>query len=359
MDKKKILILGIILGVLAFGILVKSWVRSTQDTALPAQGEGVVLAEFDPSKIERILIERPRIQADLTQPSTDQDLQTVSAELVKEKGVWKVKSLWSVPADPAKIEGFLKKLHTVRGELRGTGKELFPDFGIDEKEAFSMKLFESKENPTFEILIGTKQAGSTGFFIRRPSSEEVYLVDLDMVEILGMNDDAEPAVPSSGFWADLRLFKLDSEKVTRITVFQMKKDTKFMVAGLERKIDPKDPAQSSWKFLSKEMTFPLDPAKVSRFIAVMNSLRAEKVMDPLGKEYGLEKPFWQLAVTEGTKKTILNAGVEDEKEGRRFVSRAGDPTIFALQSPFFEDLSVDDTHFVKEMAPDNEVQETA
>jgi hypothetical protein len=352
MDKKQILILSVILGILALGILVKSWVRSTQETVLPAQGEGVILADFDPSRIERILIGRSLTQAEGGSSGSPM-------ELVKEKGAWKVKSLWNADADSAKVEKFLGQFHAVRGELRGTGKKLFPDFGIQEKEAFSIELFDSKEALVAEFLIGTKQAGENGFFIRGPSSEEVYLADLGLTEILGMNEDVLPEAPPSGVWADLRLFKVDPEKVTRITVFQMKEDQKSMVAGLERTVDLQDQAKNSWKFLRKEMTLPLDPAKVSRFIAVMNSLRAEKVMDPLGKGYGLEKPVWQLAVTEGSKKTILNAGSEDEKEGRRFVSRPGDPTIFALQSPFFDDLNIDDTHFVKDIALDAEAQKAA
>lgn len=352
MNKKQILILSVILGVLAFGVLVKSWIRSAQETVLPVQGEGVILADFDPAKIERILISRS-----LTQ--TEDGSAGSSVELIKEKGAWKVSSLWNAGADPAKVEKFLGEFHAVRGELRGAEKKLFPDFGIQENEAFSIKFFNAKGALISEFLIGTKQAGVNGFFVRRPSSEEVYWANLDLAEILGMNEDVLPEAPSGDVWADLRLFKLDPEKVTRITVFQMKEDQKNMIAGLERTIDPRDPSKNSWKFLRKEMTLPLDPAKIARFIAVMNSLRAEKVMDPRGEGYGLEKPAWQLAVTEGNKKTILNAGSENEKEGRRFVSRPGDPTVFALLSPFFEDLSVDDTHFVKDNAPDGESRKAA
>ena len=81
----------------------------------------------------------------------------------------------------------------------------------------------------------------------------------------------------------------------------------------------------------------------------MNSLRAQKVVDPGGKGYGLEKPVWQLAVTENGKETLLNAGPKDEKGGIFYVKRSGNPTIFELQASFFDDLNVDDTHFTKDV----------
>lgn len=353
MDKKKILILSVILAVLAVGILLKSWMRSAEDAASSVRVENALLSDFDLSKIERIVIGRPL-------PLTRGRRPESPTELVKEKGVWKVKSLWNVAADPGKVERFLQKFRTLRGELRGKGAKLFPDFGVQETEALSIKFFGPHETLRSDLWVGTKQAGENGFFIRRASSDEVYLVELNTAEILGISDLFDKAASSGDTWADLNLFKLEPEKVTRITVYQLKEDQKNMVTGLECSVDPKDRSRRVWKFLRKEMTLPLDPIKVSKFIATMNGLRAEKAVDPLGKGYGLEKPVWQLAVTEGAKKTILNAGPKDEKDSRYYLSRSIDSSIFALQSDLFQDLSVDDTDFIKDtVAPDTGSEQSA
>ncbi len=352
MKPKQIIVLSIIFVILALGILLKSWVRSAGDNAGPAGGERVAFAEFNSSKLERILISRPG-KTDEPRPvlQAGRGSQSSVVELAKENGVWKVKSLWDAKADPAKVEKLIQELRSAQGELRGTEKKLFADFGIQDTDAFSIKLFGTGNTSLADLRLGTKQAGEKAYFMRQTTSENVYLVDVNMAELLGIQTAFNEATPVSLFWADLSLFNLDPEKVTKITVYLLKGEEKMMITGLERETDPKDPLKSSWKFLRKDMLSSPDSDKVLKFIAVMNSIRAEKVVDPDGKGYGLEKPVWQLAVTEDNKKTLFNAGPKDEKERLCYVKRSGDPTVFDLNVSFFADLNVDDTHFVKDAAP--------
>ena len=357
MKPKQIIILIVIFAILALGILWKSWVRSAGDNAGAARDGRVAFAEFAPEKLERILITRPAKTG-----------ESPAVELSKEDGVWKVKSLWNAKADPAKVENLIQKLHSVQGELRGSGKKLFADFGIEDAEAFSIKLFGVGNSSLLDLRLGTKQAGENAFFLRKAASEEVYLVDANMAELLGIYDALNEATPASLFWADLSLFNLDPEKVTKITVHRLKGQERTMITGLERKTDPKDPLKTFWKFLRKDMSLSPDLDKVLKFITVMNSVRAEKVVDPGGKEFvrlqpelkdgsvlanseAEREPVWQLAVTEGAGKTLLNAGPKDEKGGLVYVKRSGDSTVFNLKTSFFDDLNVDDTHFVKDILP--------
>ncbi len=337
MTKKQIMILGAILAVLALGIFLKFWVRSASDNAGSARNERVALVEFDPAKLERILI--------------GCGSQSPAVELANENGDWKVKSLWNAKANPAKVEKFIQGLLASRGELRTSGKSFFADFGIQDADAFSIKLFGAGNTLLQDLRLGTKQAGEDSYFIRKATSENIYLVDMNMAELLGIHTDLHDASPTSLFWADLSLFNLDPEKVTKITVYLLKGDEKTMVAGLERVTDPKDPLKNSWKFLRKNMSSPLDPDKVLKFIVVMNSVRAEKVVDLGGKGYGFEKPVWQLAVTENGKKKLLTVGSKDDKGELFYVKRSGEPAAFALKSSFFDDLNVDDIHFLKDVSP--------
>ncbi len=342
MNKKQILLLSIILGVLALGILLKSWVRSaTDNTGTPQTGLSAVL-KFNPAETEEILIQRPAKTGGMPSPAVD---------LVKANGVWRVKSLWKARADPAKVENLIQKFLSVQGELRGSGKKLFSDFGIEDAEAFSIKFVGAGDKPLTELRLGTKQAGVNAYFIRTAANEDVYLAGLNLAELLGIYASLEEASPASLFWADLSLFNLDPEKVTEITVHRLKGEEKTMAAGLGRETDPKDPLKSSWKFLRQGLSSSPDPDTVMEWIAAMNSVRAEKVVDPAGKGYGLEKPVWQLEVTQGDKKSILIAGPKDEKGEVVYVKRAEDPAVFALKASFFDDLNGEDARLIKEVAP--------
>jgi hypothetical protein len=337
MKPKQIIILSLILGILAIGILLKSWIRSSDESVDPVRSKEAPVAEFDPAKVERVLISG--------------GTRTPDVELVKEKGSWKVKSLWNAEADPSKVEAFLQKLRSARGELRGTGKKLFPDFGIQDTTALSIRLLGAGGVSLADLRLGRKKAGQEGYFIRSAAGEDVYLVDLKMAELLGIFMDFEKAVPASGFWADLNLFHLNPEKVTKITIYHLKGDQKTLGLGMLGAADPQDPVKKVWKFLRAEMSSPIDPEKLLKFITVLSSIRAQAVMDPAGKDYGVEKPVWQMAVTEGNRKILLNAGPKAAKEDLYYVKTSLSPSVFSLSSGYFDDLNVDDTRFVKETAP--------
>ena len=334
MKPKQIIILSVVLGILALGIVLKLWLSSIDDGLAPLQTGNIAIAEFDPAKVDRILFAR--------------GTETPVVELVKEKGIWKVKSLWDAKADPVKVEALLQKFHAIRGELRGTGNKLFPDFGIEDKDAFSIRFLGSGSVPLADLRLGKKRAGEDGYFVRKADDDDIYLVGLDMAELFGIFTDLETAKPSSDFWADLSLFELDPGKVTKITVYHIKGDEKTMALGLLRAADPKDPAKNAWKFMRKNMTSPVDPGKVLKFMAVLTSIKAQKVVDPGGKDYGLEKPVWQLAVTEGGKKTFLSAGPKAGKEDLYYVKTSTGTFVLSLDAGYFDDLNIDDMHFVKD-----------
>ena len=335
MKPKQIIILGIILAALALGILLKAWVRSAGEGSGAASRSGVALGDFDPARVERILIGR--------------GFKTVPVELAKKNGLWKIKSLWDAPANSPKVEKLLRQLSAVRGELRATGKDLLKDFGIEDGNAFSVKFLGAGDAVLQDLRIGTKKDGAEGSFIRKAGSADVYIVDVDLAETLGIYTDLGTAKPTGDTWADLSLFRLDPEKVTGIEVDLVQGDKKTMVAGLTRETDAKDPGQSSWKFLRKDISLLPDQDNVVRFIATMNSVRAEKVVDPDEKKYGLEKPVFQLIVTEDNKKKILSAGPKAAEGDRYYVKTSAGPILFSLAATYFTDLNVDDIHFVKEV----------
>ena len=337
MKPKQILILGVILGVLALGILLKAWVRSAGEGSVSDTRAVSVLPDFDPVKVERILIARGS--------------QVAPVELANENGAWKVKSLWNAPANSVKVENLIRQLPSIHGELRATGKELLKDFGIEDADSFSIRLLGNGDKPLADLRVGTKKSGAAGSFVRKAGGSDVYGVDMDLADALGIYTGFETAKPKGDVWADLSLFRLDPEKVTRIELYLSKGDENTRVLGLAREVDPKDPGKSSWKYLREEMRLPVDPDKIMRFIATMNSVRAEKVVDPSGRGYGLEKPVWRLGVTEDGKEKVLGAGPKNTAENRCYVRGLAGASVFSLAGAYFEDLNKDDTNFVKDAVP--------
>jgi len=292
-------------------------------------GIAEIAASFDPEKAERILISRG------AQPAV---------ELFKAAGAWKVRSLWNASADTRKVTALLREVSALRGELRANGKALFPDFGIGDKEAFSLKCLGPADQVLLDLRVGIKRAGD-GCFVRQSRGQDVFLVETDMASLLGVPGGLEEGVPLNDAWADLGLFRFDPEKVTKIMLYQMKGEEKNRVLGLSREIDPNDPLKSSWKYLREGMTSTLDPEKVLKYVATLLSIQAQKVVTPEGQDYGLAKPAWQLGVSEGSKKILLNIGAKAAQEELYYVKRASDPVVFALSAGYFKDLIKDDTDF--------------
>ncbi len=328
MKPKQILILGIILGILAAAVLTRHLLRARSGASITS-GSAEIAASFDPETAERILISRGM------QPAV---------ELFKEAGTWKVRSLWNASADTRKVMALLRGMSALRGELRATGKALFPDFGIGDKEAFLLKCLGPADQVLLDLRVGIKRAGD-GYFVRQSSGQGVFLVETDMASLLGVPAGLEEGVPLNDAWADLSLFRFDPEKVTKIMLYQMKGETKNRVLGLLKETDPSDPLKGSWSYLREGTPLTLDPEKVLKYVATLLSIQAQKVVTPEGQDYGLATPAWQLGVSEGNRKILLNIGAKAAKEELYYVKRVSDPVIFALSAGYFKDLIKDDTDF--------------
>ena len=175
-----------------------------------------------------------------------------------------------------------------------------------------------------------------------------------MADLLGIYTAFEEGKPLSDYWADLGLFNLQPDRVKKIIIHHFSNDQKIPITGLGLTPDKVDPKKTSWDFLRPELSSRLDPDKVIRFIATLNSIKGQKIMDPAGKGYGLEKPVTEIAVTEGDKEIVLSVGLKDKKEGFYYAKVSTSPSIFRINGYFFGDLDVDDARFFKESSPAKE-----
>jgi hypothetical protein len=340
MNKRQIIILSVVFTVLVLGLAVKFLVR-LQDSRVAKEVYTSLSFSLDPAKVEKVILKLGANGAPV--------------ELVKKNGVWSVSSLWNAKADAPKITKLLEAVQQAKGELRSADSAILKDFRIGDADAVSLKFLGAADTELLDLKVGTTKAGFDGFFVRRSGSPEVYFVDTPFDQLLGIFMPMEEAVLSANFWADLTLLSLDPEKVNKITISHLKGGAVTAVSGVER-LEQKDapsakeggPMGTAWKLVGPQQARPVDPDKVLRYIVKMNSAKAKGVVDPAGKEYGLEKPVWRLSVMEGEKPVILEAGSKNEKENVYFVKVRDLPQVFQLASDFWGDLDAKDEQFLKD-----------
>lgn len=323
MNNRHILILSVILGVLVLGVLVKDLFSRIRDRT--AAGVHPPLSfTFDPEKIGRIEIGR--------------GVKKFPVTLVKKGSGWQVKDLWNAKADDPKVSELLEGLRGMKGELRSSDASALADFGITDADAFSLMLGGSDGGTIMDLRIGSRRAGHDGAFFRRAGSSEVYYTETGLDRILGVYFPAEEQVPDPAFWADLALFNLAPDEVSRIEINGIKGGTSVLSLGIERTAD-------GWKLIGPHEKRPVDPGKVLGYIAILNSVRAQGIEDPAGKSYGLEQPVWRLTVTAGGKQQVLEAGPQRTKGNVYFMKFRDRPEVFRLTAYYFEDLNVKNDHF--------------
>lgn len=333
MKQKQIIVLALILSALFLAVLTKSIIQNWkyQETGGP-QVYGALSFELQPKAVEKILIGR------------GEKKQSVS--LVKTGGIWKVENLWDAAASTEKIDFLIKKMQEAKGELRGARKILFKDFGIEDGDAFFLKFIGSSGRPVLDLRIGIQTPGAGGCFLREAGSDEVYFADISVSELLGLYTALNEAEPRADFWADLTLFRLRPDRVASVAV---RKGTNT-VLEVRRENTGEDLSKNPWSFVkAADPQKGPDPEKVLRFLAVLNSVQAQTVVDPAGKDYGLEAPFLEIRVTEKDSQEVQTIiGPQRPKEEFCFVKISGRPEIFKLKAHYLQDLEMTDEKLVKE-----------
>ncbi len=334
MSRKQILFLFLILAFLSTGLWARFFLDHRQGRDVTGVDEK--LLAFDPGKAERILIGK--------------GLKT-QVEIFKEDGIWKVKELWNARADEIKVQAILSALSGIRGDLRSSDPALLKDFGITDPEAFCVKVMGGNNDLLADLKIGVKSPGHTGLFVRLFDRPDVYAVEVGLDRMLGLFTGLEEGDLSSGFWADLVLFKLEPERVKEITISRLKDGVTALRAGVvkEEGGGPGEPGR--WKLIGPQESLSADPDKVLRFIVTLNSLRAQAVADP-NQKHGLDHPVWQLGVKESEggkeKETVLFAGAKDSKEYVYFVKRRGRSEVYRLNGYYFEDMNITNEKLIED-----------
>lgn len=325
MKLKHLLILSIILGVLILGVCVKELQTP------PELAEDVYASlklDLDPASITQIEIQKGPAENPL--------------EILRENDGWRIPVLWNARADGKKIQEFLGKVAKLKGELRTGDTTLLEDFGIRDEEAYKIYFKDDQGAVKQMLLAGIKRPGPESVFLRRQDSAEVYLTDTDLFSEIGIYGDPAANEAPADFWADLNLVPFPSADIEGVQIIHVDGDKETTAAHIGRA------SGGDWKFANAAVTEPLDPVKVQEYMASLSSWRAQKVLDPAGTNYGLDKPTWKMILQlAGGKIVTLVRGAEDPVTKDFFIQISGEPVIFLASQYYLEEIDAANDRFFR------------
>jgi hypothetical protein len=227
--------------------------------------------------------------------------------------------------------------------LRGRGKKLYPDFGLDENNAYSMRLSDAAGKNILALSVGNKKSGQS-LFVRQQSSENIYLTRADFFRLAGIFGDPAAESLRNDYWAAGDMLQFTTAEVTEIEVKRKVNGKEVPAASLKKD-------GSGWVYTRAGLPFSPDTTKVTQYLDAMKSWRSQKVLSPeTGKDYGFGKGEWQLLLRfEGGKELTLQAGDSDAQTNSTYFKSSLEPVIFQLSNYYFENFDADDARFF----PDN------
>lgn len=260
---------------------------------------------------------------------------SILLRLERRRDRWHIPSRWNVRANAEKVNGLIVDILDMKGELRSDDSALLDDYGISDREAISVSLYDKEHKPLNRFYVGTKRPGRGDSFIRPDRSDRVYLGNTDILYLIGIYGDPAEATITPEMWMDLSLMTFDPEAVTGIRITAGRDGGESTVVDLAKAGEG-----NGWAFAGDPSSGAVDPKKVQQFLRKLLDLRAENVVDPQGKGYGFQSPYLTVRVGKDTAENTLIIGgpIADGKENR--FARTPDGYIFTVNSYALKALEV-------------------
>ncbi len=275
------------------------------------------------------------------------ELKRAQEMLRFEKGedqLWRIPAQWNIRAQKDKIEGLIKNIADLEGELRSNSAELFSDFGIAEDEAFSLTFFNRQDKPFEVFYVGTKKAGWESSFLRKSESPLVYLVNKDILSLIGIYEDPEQAKFDAQQWIDLTVTSIDVDATQSIKVVRRENGNEIVRTEIEKQLD-QERNLKHWVAIDREPPFVLDAKKIKEFLKEINDIRAQAVLDPEAKDYGFNQPFLTLTLADQDNAIELVLGNTTKDEGQDRYCRNSQGHVFELRRYNVDKLNIDTSRF--------------
>lgn len=322
MKTKTIYTLSAILLFLIAGIVIKQTQRRPEFSALDTVRLNLA---FEESQAAKMTV--------LKQKGTGDSVPQV--EMVKTDGKWILSSLWNVRADEKRIDNFFEAVQKAKGELRGKSKNVFGDFGIDDSQGYHVTVTDAQGKALVQFVIGTQKADYGSLFVRKKDSEEVFVTEANLFGLMGVYGKPEADEPQPDYWADKQFADFAIPQVTKIESLSYQNGSVSASVMLEKE-------GGQWKFSGQEQPFSPGPEKVEQFLAALQGGRAQKILDPQGREYGFTSPRWNLRVSFQSGDPLeLTLGLPETSEEKTFFLRSSmSPAVFLVSSYDLEAVRV-------------------
>ncbi len=257
-----------------------------------------------------------------------------SLRIIKEGDVWVIVSHWGAYAKKRKVEDFIKQILSLEAELRSSSKGLLADYGLEDSQAFRITLLNKDSKPLLELLIGTKKPSYGASFIRERGSSRVYLVNKDLLFIMGIYNNPQKAEINIEPWIDLRLFNTSAGSIKSLEISKFKDNKEVLILDLKR--------NGGWQS-SIPLPFDLSIFKVNSFLNTICGLRAQEVVNL--QKHRLESPCMKIELT--TDETSCQALIF-KKDGKNYVKITKGP-VYLVSQDTFSKIDKD----MREFLPDN------
>ncbi len=326
MKTRQLYILLVIFAVLGAGIAL----RSTQKPPQLVSEELTLLdLSIDPARVEKIKIQKGQDSAGVI-------------ELAKQNGIWELKALTAGRVSAEKAEELLMSLQKIKGEPRGRGQNIFPDFGIEDEKAFQLSFYPQSGPALLELYVGIKSAGDGFVFLRKKGSETVYRAESDLPVKFGAGEMLEESVLSPDFWVARNFMAFDRNSVRSIQITQFDQG---------RETVPADVSMSAgvWSFARQGLPFKPSEGKVLRFLEDLKNIQAEKALPADSQDYGFSKPSWRIKIkTETGSEKVFTAGGGFKQEGAVFFQSSEESAVFQVSETDFKSMDINDLNLISD-----------
>lgn len=315
MKKSQLLILGALLLALIAAVVIKTQRKSAELTSALFSPLEIHL---DASKASRITIGKGNAAP--------------SVELVREKDGWTIPSLWKASADAKKIEEFLAILGRLEGDRRSESPELWGDYGLRDEEAFRVEVQDDQAKPLVKLWVGIKSPDFQSVFIRTGTSGAVDVVSQPLLGLMGITGNPESSQADSGFWAQLRIFQKETDRVQGIRVTGFQGGQESLRVELSRQPAAQD-KPAAWSFGSAAYAFGLDEKKIMDYFQLLSNAQATRLVDP-SQDYGFQNPAARLTLTlEGGESVTLDMAMKEGTPKQYFLKSSARLEI--LEIPYY------------------------
>jgi hypothetical protein len=263
-------------------------------------------------------------------------------KLVKKDEEWFIPTQWNIRAKKQSIERLLEDISGLQGELRSSSKEVLPDYGLTDEEAFSIGVFDENDKPIQQFFVGTKKPSYGKSFLRKADSVDVYLVDKDIFSLLGIYGEPKEAKINTERWIDLSIIEFEVEKIEAIKIVRLEQEHKIISVDIKKELDEKKNLKK-WVAVGEVPVFDLDAKKIKEFLKKINKMYATKAVEPKAKEYGFDNPYLTVSLTSQESQIELLLGAQEKGENRYVKTSPG--FVYILPKYRVKDLDIDISRF--------------